>query len=461
MQELVEVRLDAVPVLAQRHADVFRPYGIVQGALLLFELRETLCHRIADHALLDDLHEVRKALLHFPALRLQRLEIRGVIVALLVILRRIQSERRHVLLVVDDVVQGEQHHVLQVPLAGLVQVALLPALGGAIVVVIRPPSLARTGHALHGAPALTAIELAREPIARGVAAVHAVRPLGTLALVLGEPPLRAVESRLVDKDGHSAGDRDVAVVVLADVGAVLEHLVQHVHAELRVPRRAQALRVHLLGNGLQRLARRVFPKRPLHERRRVRVRDVLLRGPVHVVAEQLVAVVQGVLRVVVHAALDVLRQLAAVILRHGLHQPLDEDAFGSLRRDVLGQQANLASRVADFLLRHRQNVFVAPQAVGLPHDEGMGTDFCDFRQHLLEPRSCVRGAGYCRVLILLHDFEAVRIRPFVGKLALLVDARVVLRVGREAIVRYRKVVVVRRESLLTCHRFTTPCNFCL
>lgn len=112
MQELVEVRLDAVPVLAQRHADVFRPYGIVQGALLLLELREALCHRIADHALLDDLHEVREALLHFPALRLQRLEIRGVVVALLVILRRIQGERRHVLLVVDDVVQVEQHHVL-------------------------------------------------------------------------------------------------------------------------------------------------------------------------------------------------------------------------------------------------------------------------------------------------------------------------------------------------------------
>ena len=173
------------------------------------------------------------------------------------------------------------------------------------------------------------------------------------------------------------------------------------------------------------------------------------------------AVVQGVLRVVVHAALDVLRQLAAVILRHGLHQSLDEDAFGSLRRDILGKRVNLASRVADFLLRHRQNVLVAPQTVGLPHDEGMGTDFCDLRQHHLEPGSCVRGAGYCRVLILLHDFEAVRIRPFVGKVALLVDACVVLRVGREAIVRYRKVVVVRCESLLTCNRFTPSRNFCL
>ena len=69
-------------------------------------------NRIADHALLDDLHEVRKAFLHFLALRFQRLEIRGVVVVLLVILRRIQSERRHVLLVVNDVVQGEQHHVL-------------------------------------------------------------------------------------------------------------------------------------------------------------------------------------------------------------------------------------------------------------------------------------------------------------------------------------------------------------
>ena len=311
------------------------------------------------------------------------------------------------------------------------QVALFPTLGGAIVVVIRPPGLARTRHAPHGASALTAIELARKPIARSLVLVHAVRPLGTLALVLGEPSLRPVESRPVDKDGHSVLDHDVAVVILADVGAVLEHLVQHVHAELRVPRRAQALRVHLLGNGLQRLARCVFPERPLHERRCVRVRDVLLRGPVHVIAEQLVAVVQGVLRVVVHAALDVLRQLAAVILRHGLHQSLDEDAFGSLRRDVLGQQVNLASRVADFLFCHRQNVFVASQTVGLPHDEGMRTDFCDFRQHLLEPRSCVRGAGYCRVLILLHDFEAVHIRPFVGKLALLVDACVVLRVDEK------------------------------
>ena len=31
-----------------------------------------------------------------------------------------------------------------------------------------------------------------------------MRSLGTLALVLGEPPLRPIESRLVDEDGHSA-----------------------------------------------------------------------------------------------------------------------------------------------------------------------------------------------------------------------------------------------------------------
>lgn len=83
------------------------------------------------------------------------------------------------------------------------QVALFPALGGAIVVVIRSSGLARTGHALHGASALTAIELACKPIARSLVLVHIVRPLGTLALVLGEPPLRPVESHLVDKDGHS------------------------------------------------------------------------------------------------------------------------------------------------------------------------------------------------------------------------------------------------------------------
>lgn len=43
------------------------------------------------------------------------------------------------------------------------------------IIVIRPPSLARTGHALHGAPALAAVELAREPITRSLVFIHAAR----------------------------------------------------------------------------------------------------------------------------------------------------------------------------------------------------------------------------------------------------------------------------------------------
>ena len=93
------------------------------------------------------------------------------------------------------------------------------------IVVIRPPRPARAGHALQGVPALPAIDLAGQPVTRGVVLVHAARPPGTLTLVLGEFPLHLVEGLLVHQRGHAALDHDVAVTVLADVGAVLEHLV--------------------------------------------------------------------------------------------------------------------------------------------------------------------------------------------------------------------------------------------
>ena len=48
------------------------------------------------------------------------------------------------------------------------------------------------------------------------------------------------------------------------------------------------------------------------------------------------------------------------------------------------------------------------------------------------------------ILVLSDDFQPVRIRPFVGKLALLVDARLVLRVGGVAIVRDGEVIIVER-----------------
>lgn len=172
-------------------------------------------------------------------------------------------------------------------------------------------------------------------------------------------------------------------------------------------------------------------------------------------------VVERVLGVVVHASLDVLGQLAAVILRHGVHQPLNEHALRPVGRDVLRQQAYLAPGVADGALRHRQHVLVTPQAVGLPHDENTGTDFRDLRQHLLEPWSVLRGARYGRVLVLLHDFEPVGVRPRMRKLPLLVDARLVLLMGGESVVGDGEVVVVQLELLLACQTLTPSRSFCL
>jgi len=113
--------------------------------------------------------------------------------------------------------------------------------------------------------------------------------------------------------------------------------------------------------------------------------------------------------------------------------------------------------VANLLLRHRQHVLIPPKAIGLPHDEGTRTDFRDLRQHLLEPRTVLRGAGYGRVLVLPHDSQTVLVRPLVVKLLLLVDARIVLRVGREAVVRDSEVDVVLDE-LLAFRQTSSPPN---
>lgn len=62
-------------------------------------------------------------------------------------------------------------------------------------------------------------------------------------------------------------------------------------------------------------------------------------------------------------------------------------------------------------------------------------DIPDLRQHQLESRMAFLRAGYGRVLVLSDGFLPVRIRSFVGKLALLFDARLVLRVEGVAVVR--------------------------
>lgn len=322
---------------------------------------------------------------------------------LLEVRRRIHGKRHQVLGVMENRPENHRDSILQLLLVHLLQRALFATLSGAIV-VIRPPRPARAIHSLQGVSALPAVDLDGHPIAQGVVFIHAARPLGALALVHGELPLHLVESLLVHQCGHAAHDHDVAVSVLADIGAVLEHLVHRLHAELRSPRGAQPLGIQLVADGLHRLA--------------------------------------------------------LGVLRHGIHPPSMSPLL-PVCRDVLRQQAYLPPGVADDALRHRQHVLVAPQTIGLPHDENTGTDFRDLRQHLLKPWSVLRGAGYGRVLVLLHDFEPVVIRPRMRKLPLLVDGRVVLRIGGKSVVGDGEIVVVQLELLLACQALTPSRNFCL
>ena len=69
---------------------------------------------------------------------------------------------------------------------------------------------------------------------------------------------------------------------------------------------------------------------------------------------------------------------------------------------------------------------------------------------MVESRSVLLGAGYGRVLVLLHDGQPVSVCPRMGELLLLVDARLVLRMRRETIVRDGEVVVVLLEFLASC-----------
>lgn len=79
-----------------------------------------------------------------------------------------------------------------------------------------------------------------------------------------------------------------------------------------------------------------------------------------------------------------------------------------------------------------------------------------------EPRSVLRGAGYGRVLVFLHDAEPVGIRPRMGELALLVDARLVLRMGGEAIADNGKVIIVQLNVLTSCNvALPPPVIFCV
>lgn len=87
-----------------------------------------------------------------------------------------------------------------------------------------------------------------------------------VALVLGKSPLCPVERLRVHNLGHAALDGDAAVVVLADVGPILEHLVHDLDAEQRPVRRPKPLRVEVVADGLHRLAVGVAREHRPHER---------------------------------------------------------------------------------------------------------------------------------------------------------------------------------------------------
>lgn len=300
---------------------------------------------------------------------------------LLVVHGGVHRKGHQVLRVVDNVPQDVGHEVLNPVLLDLLLRALLPSLCGAIVVIIRATRLARARDTLHRLPALTAIQLSAQPVARSVVLVLASRPLGTPALVLGETLLNLVECRFVDQRGHTVRNDIAPVLVLADIRTILEHLVHRLHAEQSTPRCTQSLRIELVAYILHRLTGSVLREHPLHERCGIRVDGVLLGLLVHLfhaVSKYLVPVVVRTLGVVVHPTLDVLRQ-----------------------------QMYLATRISNLFLRHRQHVLIAPKTVSLPHDKSIRTDFCDLGQHQLKSRTVFRCARYGRVLILFHDFEAM------------------------------------------------------
>lgn len=148
--------------------------------------------------------------------------------------------------------------------------------------------------------------MAREPVVRGVTALG--RKLGlrlrTPPLVDGETTLNLLEDLIVDEAGHPALDHVPDIGVLADVGPVLEELVQGLRREVVTPRRAHALGVEAIANLLHRDAVRVVVKDLRDDRSSLRVLDVTL-VLIHGEAENLVPVGEGSLGVVPLASADV------------------------------------------------------------------------------------------------------------------------------------------------------------
>ena len=341
----------------------------------------------------------------------------------------IHRKRGQVLGIRQDLPQQDFDQPLNSLLANLLLGAKLSPLVGTVVVVIPFSHLARAVHPLHPRAALTAVQLPREPVTRGAVLPLATSTLRSMAFVQGHAGLNPLERLFVDKGRHPAFNDNAAMVVLTDVRAVLEHLVQGLHGEFAPANRAHAASVELFRYVLHGHAFCVLGEHALDERRGRFVHNIFLGCLVNVIPEQLVAVVEGVLGVVHHAAPHVHRELEAVVLREGLHHSLHEHALRGLGGNRLGEEVDAAARLADGVLCHGQHVTVAPEPVGLPQHEGVGLDLAHLRKHLLKARALLERSRDCSVFVLPHNLEAVRLRPCMGKLALLVDARLVLGMG--------------------------------
>lgn len=122
-------------VLTQRHAHSLGPNGLAQrGFLLLERSRRSILVLLSTPASMTLTRFVRN---FSTFLRLASSLSRYAVSRrfLVVVLGRVQREDCNVLLIVDNVVQYEQHHVLEVLLARLAQIALLLTLSSAIVII--------------------------------------------------------------------------------------------------------------------------------------------------------------------------------------------------------------------------------------------------------------------------------------------------------------------------------------
>ena len=177
--------------------------------------------------------------------------------------------------------------------------ALLLALVEAVVVPVGPARLRRARGPFHR-PA------ARQPVVRRVVSLglELGLGLGPATLVASEPALDLFEDLVLDEAEHTVLDEVLAKGVVADVCAVLEELVEVLGREPVPERRADPGSIEPVGDLLHGVSVGVGVEDLGDDRGCLGARDVALVA-VHGEAEDLVAVAQGSLGVVVLASSDV------------------------------------------------------------------------------------------------------------------------------------------------------------